>query len=68
MKKQFLRVPMICYSAIVLFLDLSFVIDLLNMGKPELSGLAIFGYVLANLFMIALWVFYFLDLPLKREP
>ena len=67
MKKHILRVPLICGSACVLFLDLSMVIDLLNMGASDLSGGAIFGYVLANLLLVALWVFYFLKLPSKPE-
>ena len=63
MKKQNLRVPLICCSACVLFLDLSLVIELLNMGKLEAGGMAAAGYVAANLLLIALWVFYFLKLP-----
>lgn len=63
MKRQTVRVPLICLSAIVLFLDLSLVIDLLNLGKPDFTGMQIFICCFVNLLAVALWVLYFVKLP-----
>ena len=67
MNRQTLRVPLICFSALVLFLDLSLIIQTLNMGKQDLSGLVTAGYVLANLLLAAGWAVYFFGIPKFRR-
>ena len=63
MKKQFLRVPLVCFTTFLLLLDLSLVIDLLNMGKQERSGLFVLLVVLGHVLLAAGWVLYFWKKP-----
>ena len=67
MRKHSQRVFLTICTVCILFIDLTAIIDLLNMGSQEYSLFVKISFVLSNLLLVAGWFFHIWEKPKNDE-